>query len=384
MPHNKNRSFEPATVTPIQSADRFGPPRKPEIHYPEQWQGQPLPERKWIIDGAIPARCVTLISGDGGLGKSLLALQLQAACAFDKQWLGLPTRPCKTLGMYCEDDLDELHRRMYNIARHYGRELGDFEGQAALMARPGLGNGLAEYPYDPADWTTTDLFGQLTNEAVNMGAEIVIIDSLHDVYHGNENIRPMVRHFINSLHSLALEIDGAVIVNAHPSRAGRSDGSGESGSTAWNAAVRSRLYLEPPKKDDGNPDLKRRVLSTKKANYAPLEKWDLEWRDGVFVRIADVETAEVRSDAERRFLDCLDAALIQGRHPSPSSNASSAYAPKMFARMPQANGCSVRKLSDAMERLFSRGEIRVDGVGKGQRKQCIVRCDVVLSPPLSH
>jgi hypothetical protein len=32
-----------------------------------------VPERKWIVSNLIPARNVTDISGDGGLGKSLLA-----------------------------------------------------------------------------------------------------------------------------------------------------------------------------------------------------------------------------------------------------------------------------------------------------------------------
>ena len=30
--------------------------------------------REWLVDGLIPARNVTLLSGDGGVGKSLLAL----------------------------------------------------------------------------------------------------------------------------------------------------------------------------------------------------------------------------------------------------------------------------------------------------------------------
>lgn len=48
----------------------------------------PVPPRRWHIDGWIPQRSVTLISGDGGTGKSLLALQLAVATATGRPWLG--------------------------------------------------------------------------------------------------------------------------------------------------------------------------------------------------------------------------------------------------------------------------------------------------------
>ena len=41
---------------------------------PLGWQDQPLPERRWLVDGLIPLHNVTMLGGDGGLGKSLLAL----------------------------------------------------------------------------------------------------------------------------------------------------------------------------------------------------------------------------------------------------------------------------------------------------------------------
>ena len=52
-----------------------------EILDPISWQDRPIPERQWLVPGLIPMRSVTMLSGDGGLGKSILALQLIAACA---------------------------------------------------------------------------------------------------------------------------------------------------------------------------------------------------------------------------------------------------------------------------------------------------------------
>jgi hypothetical protein len=39
-------------------------------------KGKRVPERKFLVDGAIPHIYVTNISGDGGLGKTILALML--------------------------------------------------------------------------------------------------------------------------------------------------------------------------------------------------------------------------------------------------------------------------------------------------------------------
>ncbi|MHC2489143.1 hypothetical protein ACVII0_002935 [Sinorhizobium meliloti] len=37
---------------------------------PADWHGEPIPARQWFVDGLIPARQVTILNGDGGVGKS--------------------------------------------------------------------------------------------------------------------------------------------------------------------------------------------------------------------------------------------------------------------------------------------------------------------------
>ena len=78
-------------------------------------QGKPIPERPWIVPGWVPDLQVTMLGGDGGVGKSLLAQQLLTSCAVGQTWLGLEAKPCKALGVFCEDDADEIHRRQFHI-----------------------------------------------------------------------------------------------------------------------------------------------------------------------------------------------------------------------------------------------------------------------------
>jgi hypothetical protein len=44
-------------------------------------EGLQVPDREWLVPDLIPTRTVTLLYGDGGTGKSLLALQLAVAVA---------------------------------------------------------------------------------------------------------------------------------------------------------------------------------------------------------------------------------------------------------------------------------------------------------------
>ncbi len=69
--------------------------------------------------------------------------------------------------------------------------------------------------------------------AHNSGAQLVVFDSLHDFFAGNENHRGHARNFIALLRRLAREIDGTVVVTGHPSVYGLRSGTGSSGNTAW-------------------------------------------------------------------------------------------------------------------------------------------------------
>ncbi len=342
---------------------------------PVRLHGKPIPPRRWLVPGLIPWKSVTLLGGDGGLGKSLLAMQLQAAAAIGQDWIGFETQPVKSYGIYCEDDADELHRRLADIARHHGVELGDL---ADMLMAPRVGHNsvLASTGYDRI-FRELPLFQAVKAKCREHGAQLLIIDTVADTFGGNENFRGEVRTFINLLRQIAIEIDGAVVLTAHPSKDGLSTGSGISGSTAWNNSVRSRVYLTRPNTDDGEEDRSdERVLKTMKANYGGLhDDIRLVWRDGVFVRIEEPSGtigAIERRSAEGAFLEGLDALQRQGRAVSESRNAGN-FAPKVIAGMKVGKRHGRGKLAKAMERLFDEGKIKVETYGRtGDRHKRIV------------
>jgi RecA-family ATPase len=148
----------------------------------------PIPTRKSIVTGWIPDNNVTLLSGDGGVGKSLLNLQLGVAVAAGRQWLGMPTEQGPVIVLSAEDDLDELHIRLAAIAESYGITLADLTdlhliplaGRDAVLAAPKTKMGIVE---------STALWGRLVAQVEKIKPRLVIIDTLADVFAGNENVR---------------------------------------------------------------------------------------------------------------------------------------------------------------------------------------------------
>lgn len=261
------------------------------------WEGRQARPLDWQVEGAFIRGTVAILAGDGGLGKSLILQQLITAAAFGMPWLGMATTPSRSLAVFCEDDTDELHRRQERINAHYGVRMKDLE-PVMMESRPGRDCSLMKFEKWGANGRATPMMSQLTYAAKQHKASIVILDTLADVFDGNEIDRNQPRTFIRALRKLALEIQGVVILTQHPSNEGMASGSGRSGSTGWHNSVRSRLYLTMPKKrgEEDKPTNERhlRVMKNnagKFGGYIPVE-----WREGVFHVMQPPETNSRWSD----------------------------------------------------------------------------------------
>ena len=144
---------------------------------PLLWEGQPIPQRRWIVNGWVPQGNVTMISGDGAVGKSILAMQLLTCCATGNDWLGQETLRCRALGIFCEDDEDELHRRQANMNNHYGVGFADIENlQLCSRTRPMDENALMTFVRDSWRFEATEFYQMIHNAASEFGAQLVVLD----------------------------------------------------------------------------------------------------------------------------------------------------------------------------------------------------------------
>ena len=198
-----------------------------------------------------------------------------------------------------------------------------------------------------------------------------MLDTLADLFGGDEIKKVHARQFISMLRGLAIEFDVTVLLLSHPSQAGLSSGSGMSGNTAWNNSVRSRLYFERRvnKFDGSEDDADIRVLTTKKSNRAASGgKIVVRWRDGSFVRENQAsDSRDINHEADRVFMKLL--AQFEREDRFVSDRPSAAYAPAVFARHPKAEGIPKRVFQKAMDRLFEAGKIRVEEVGPASRRR---------------
>ncbi len=248
--------------------------------------GKPIPPRQWHVPELIPAGTVTTLNGDGGTGKSLAALQLAVATALGRKWLGPDVKQGQALFVTAEDDRDEMHRRLADIAQAEGVKLGDMDkltlrslaGKDALLAIPNpvKGDLLSETP----------LFFALDRWLSEYRPTLTVLDTLTDMFGGNKINRAQARQFICMLRGLALRHETTILLLAHPSQTGMATGTGSSGSTAWNNSVRSRLYLTRavPEGDSDFADGDARKLEVVKSNYGGVGLvLHLRWQNGVFV-----------------------------------------------------------------------------------------------------
>jgi RecA-family ATPase len=235
-----------------------------------EFAGQPVPERKWVVPDLIPHRNVTGLSGDGGTGKTLLALQLGVGVAFTGYWLEMEVQKQGPVIFFsAEDELDELHRRLADICAAKNINFEDLD-DLHILPMAGLDALLATHDRNSGSMKKTKLWLELVRIIELFEPALVVIDTQADVFGGDEINRRQVREFISMLRGLAFRNDVAVLLLSHPSLTGLNSGTGTSGSTGWNNGMRSRLYFErvlaEDRKTEMDPNL--RVLKTMKANYA--------------------------------------------------------------------------------------------------------------------
>jgi RecA-family ATPase len=337
------------------------------------WDGQPVPQRKWAIKDRVPLNQAGLFSGEGGTGKSIIELMKNVAHVTGKDWLGSMPEPGPAFYLGAEDDKEEIHIRLAAIAKHHGvtfKQLIDdglhvlpLLGQDATLCAVGK-SGRVE---------VTGLYRQLYEAAGDIKPINISIDTLSRAFAGNEIDRVQVYAFAMHMQALAVVAGGSVTVLSHPSLAGIQSGSGISGSTAWHGAFRFRQYLKGAKAADAEqPDNDLRELEFKKNQYGPRgENIVLRYQQGLFLPeggSSSLDKLARDATADELFLDLLRRFAAQGRNVSDKPTAPN-YAPTAFADDADAKKLSLRKadLKAAMSRLFSADMIYVETYGRPAR-----------------
>lgn len=372
-----NSAFSAGSRQPRQAPDndnppsldlsRFTPPATPaasliELTCAADVVERAIPPRQWLVQDWLPVGAVSTLFGDGGTGKSLVAIQAATAVAAGVPLWGHQTTKAPVLALYCEDETDEVSRRQQSILRAMKLSKADVR-DSHFQSRFGLQSYLGALDKKSGRYAMGDLFAAIRAKAIEMSARLVILDNISLLFGDNINDPTAVTSFMSALNGLALELNGAVLLLGHISKG---EGSRFAGTTAWNNAARNRLFLGRPEVGAAarNPDL--RILSRDKANYSKMgENIELLWHYGALVRPADIEPSADMTTAEEardndQFLSRLDELTRQRRTLSIKPNAKN-YAPRVIAKRGNyVSTADVERMKRTMARLLSAGVIAED------------------------
>ena len=214
---------------------------------------------------------------------------MSASIALGHDFMGFKTNTSKCLILSCEDDLDEVHRRLDRMCKAHEWRFQDFKNNLVFCCRAGSDNLFIEYVAHGKTSTKTGFFNAFIKTIKNENFEFVVIDNIANVYGGNENDRSETTRFMNAIYELCVSANISILLLEQPPKGAAT----YSGSTAWEAAIRQRFNL---KKDNNG----LYILKCEKANYIRVgEEVEMAKNDdGVFVETFSLDTGEDDFDFE--------------------------------------------------------------------------------------
>ena len=257
--------------------------------------------RRYLLKDLVLASYVTLLHGDGGVAKSLLALALSVAISGGcERWLGREVENGPALYLDFELDAEEQARRVHQLCR--GAELAEPPDDLLYMSALG--------------YTAREAFTAALEACEEHDVKLLVLDSLGPALQGDaEASRDVISFFSQAMEPFRARGVGVLIID-HQSKlqAGQSyQSKGAFGSVYKNNLARSVIQVEATERGEGTLTLR---LRHKKHNFGPLAEpfgATLTFaEDELVLAPIELEAAELAEEATLNATDRVKLVLEQG------------------------------------------------------------------------
>jgi hypothetical protein len=290
-----------------------------------------FPRTSYSVADLVMQGVVNMLYGDGGTGKTTIAIQMGVAIASGRMIFERATIKAPVLLVLAEDPNGETKPRVEGALKDLkieNREGIDME----IWCLPGEEISVARIN-EEGKTVLLPFYYLLEKKLAAKPGLFVVLDSLVDIAQmGDANRLAPNAFFKKVLGGLAVKYKATILVLGHPSKASMADGSYYSGSTAYRNAVRNMLVLKFIK------GTSFRSLERLKNNYAnPKERITVAWADDIFVTPHNAVIADSEQGRYRAVLNCIRDMIANGDNVA-KTNQASGQTPKDVANSVNALG----------------------------------------------
>lgn len=234
------------------------------------------PDIEFTIPLLTPRQEVTLLSANGGVGKSYFALQTAISLVTGDKFFDLPSfkhdlhglqPPQKCLFVTAEDTKLVCAKRLQTICESQYLPESTFDNFHLMEM---IGKPLWLEDKSNKQGVPTLYMNELKNAIDKIKPDQIFIDNASSVFAGNPNDNVQVTAFINHLRKVAEINNCNIMLLAHVNADNAIKGAAKTyfGSVAWHNAVRSRIYMKIESSNLGE------YISVvhEKSNYGKLHK----------------------------------------------------------------------------------------------------------------
>jgi hypothetical protein len=324
----------------------------PEPITVEQLLSGDYPRTKYSVDELVMQGVVNMLYGDGGTGKTTVAIQMGVAVAAGADIFGRATIKAPVLLVLAEDSEGETKPRAaaaindLNISKpgDLDLEVWNLPGHDISISKISEEGTIALLPF----------YYKLEEKLKAQPGLFVVLDSLVDIAQMSEAQRlPVNAFFKKVLTGLCVKYGATMLVLGHPSKAAMADGTYYSGSTAYRNAVRNMIVMKVEK------DTPFRSLERLKNNYAADEaSIKLAWCDGIFVPPTDAAIASTELGKYRGVVKTILDLIGRGITVARANQAKGSETPKSLAKLITTSPASTTKITAREVEDFMRVALR--------------------------